>query len=72
MQFRAPLYSKYEKVLIKAKNINKIFNMGIKNRRILRWFWIRWKGFLKFHKKVISKYVRQTCFAYNFFVCIFL
>ncbi len=50
-------------------------------RRISRWFRIRWKSFEKmYQKKVISKNVterctffmftpvRQTCFAYNFFV----
>ncbi len=75
-----------QKVLIKEKNvIMKKFNLGIKKRRISRWFRIRWKSFEKMHpKKVISKnvteictfftftYVRQTCFACNFFWCIFL
>jgi hypothetical protein len=50
-------------------------------RRISRWFRIRWKSFEKMYQnKVISKnvtekcpfftfiHVRQTCFAYNFFL----
>ncbi len=53
----------------------------VKKRRISRWFRIRWKSFEKmYQKKVISKnvtekctfftftHVRQTCFAYNFFL----
>ncbi len=70
-----------QKVLIWPKKIKK----GIKKRRIARWFRIRWKSCKKMHpKKVIRKnvteictfftftYVRQTCFACNFFLCIFL
>jgi hypothetical protein len=74
-----------QKVLIRAKTnfLLKKFNMGIKKRRISRWFRIRWKRFEKMHqKKVISKnvtekspfslftHVRQTflvLFFYNFF-----
>ena len=54
-------------------------------RKISRWFRICWKSFDKMHqKKVISEnviekctfyaftHVRQICFAYNFFWCIFL
>ncbi len=57
---------------------------GVKKRRISRLFWIRWKRFEKMYQhKVSSKnvtekctfftftHVRQTCFAYNFFWCIF-
>ncbi len=58
--------------------------MGIKKRRISRWFWIRWKSVEKLPKKIISKNVadictiftftrvRQTCFAYNFLLVHFL
>jgi len=74
-------YQSFQKVLIRAKkNFIKKFNMGIKKRRISRWFQIRWKSFEKMHhKKVISKnvtekspfslftHVRQTLFANNFF-----
>ncbi len=68
-----------------TKNFIKKFNMGIKIRRISRWFWIRWKSFEKMHhKNVISKnvmekarfslftHVRQSIFAYNFFLVHFL
>jgi hypothetical protein len=57
----------------------------VKKRRISRCFRIRWKSFKKmYQKKVISKnvtekctfftftHVRQTCFAYNFFLVHFL
>jgi hypothetical protein len=74
-----------QKVVIRAKkNFIKKFNMGIKKRRISRWFWIRWKSFEKMYlKKVISKnvteigtfftftHVCQTCFACNL-LCILL
>ncbi len=71
-----------QKVLIRATTTKfiKKFKMGIKKRRISRWFWIRWKSFEKINpKKVISKnvteicnfftftHVHQTCFACNFF-----
>ncbi len=58
-----------------------LFEKGVKKRRISRWFQIRWKSFEKMYKKkVISKnvtekctfftftHVRQTCFAYNFYL----
>ncbi len=70
-----------QKVLIRAKTFFFLINMGIKKRRISRWFRIRWKSFEKMHpKKVISKnvteictfftftHVRQTCFACTFFL----
>ncbi len=61
-------------------------NMGVKKRRISRWFRIRWKSFEKrHHKKVIGKNVTekalffllfthfcQIFFAYNFCWCIFV
>jgi hypothetical protein len=57
--------------------------MGIKKHRISCWFQIHWKSLNKCTKKVISNnvtelctfftftHVRQTCFSYNFFLCIF-
>ncbi len=56
--------------------------MGIKKRRISRWFRIRLKKFYKMHKKIFlakmwRKYAlftfphfRQTCFDFNVFWCI--
>jgi hypothetical protein len=73
-----------QKVLKRAKKFFFKFNLGVKKRRISRWFRIRSKSFEKMHpKKVISKnvteictfftftFVRQTCFACNYFGAFF-
>ncbi len=85
--FPAHVQSKFTKSANKSpkKFVITKFNMGIKKRRISRWFRIRWKSFEKiYQKKVISKmwqkyalfslftHVRQTCFAFNFFLVNFL
>ena len=74
-----------QKVLLWPPKFFFLNQQRCQKRGISRWFRIRWKSFEKMHqKKVISKnvteictfftftYVRQTCFACNFFWCIFL
>jgi hypothetical protein len=58
--FCAHLHTKFRKSSNKReKFFIQTFNMGIKQRRTSRWFRIRWKGFKKMHKKVISKNVTE-------------
>ncbi len=67
------------------KKIYSKIQYGYQKRRISHWLRIRWKSFEKMHhKKLLAKmwrkkslfslftHVRQTFFAYNFFLCIFL
>ncbi len=43
------------------------FNMGVKKRRISRWFRIRWKSFEKrHHKKFIGKNVTEKALFFHF------
>jgi hypothetical protein len=63
------------------KNVSSKILFGHQKRRISRWFQIRWKSFKNWtKKKFLAKictfssftHVRQTCFAYNFFLVHFL